>query len=69
MHRVLHRVPTVAFVARPEFWRELRTQSYAPPTVIGSSFRASWFTDEASALAWLATFRTDLPAPPAQHLP
>ena len=65
VHRVLHRVPTLAFVARPDFWRELRAQNFAPPTVIAGTFRAGWFTDEASALAWLTTFRTMSPAPKA----
>ena len=63
VHRVLGRVPTLAFVARPEFWQALRARSYAPPLVIASTFRASWFTDERAALAWLATYRTVLPAP------
>jgi len=63
VHRVLGRVPTLAFIARPEFWDALRARSYAPPIVIAGTFRASWFTDEGTALAWLATHRTGLPAP------
>ena len=63
VHRVLHRVPTLAFVARPEFWAELREQSFAPPTIVAGTFRANWFTNEAAALAWLDSYRTVLPTP------
>ena len=63
VHRVLGRVPTLAFIARPEFWHALRAQSYAPPMAIASTFRAGWFTEESTALAWMATYRTVLPAP------
>ena len=63
VHRVLGRVPTLAFVASPEFWQSLRTRSFAPHMVIAGTFRAGWFTDEDAALNWLATYRTVLPAP------
>ena len=64
VHRVVGRVPTLAFIARPDFWDSLRTRSLASPIVIAGTFRANWFTDEDSALAWLATYRTALPTPP-----
>ncbi len=63
VHRVLDRVPTLAFIARPDFWDALRARSFAPPIVIAGTFRANWFTDEGEALAWLASYRTVLPAP------
>ena len=63
VHRVLGRVPTLAFVASPEFWRSLRARSFAPHMVMAGTFRAAWFTDEDAALSWLATYRTVLPAP------
>ena len=63
VHRVLGRVPTLAFVASPEFWHSLRTRSFAPQMVIAGTFRAGWFTDEDAALSWLATYRTVLPTP------
>ena len=66
VQRVLQRVPTLAFVARPEFWAELREHSFAPPTIVAGTFRAGWFTDEAAALAWLDSYRTVLPAPLAR---
>ena len=61
VHRVLGRVPTLAFVAQPDFWDSLRARSFAPPIVIAGTFRASWFTDEGTALAWLATYRIAMP--------
>lgn len=60
---MLGRVPTLAFIARPEFWNALLAKSYAPALVIAGTFRAGWFTDEGAALAWRATYRTTLPAP------
>ena len=61
VHRELGRVPTLAFIARPEFWNALQARNYAPSVVAASSFRANWFTDEGAALAWLATYRTTQP--------
>ena len=61
VHRALGRVPTLAFIARPEFWNALQARSYAPAVVIAGTFRANWFTDEGAALAWLAPYRTTLP--------
>ena len=63
VHRVLGRVPTLAFLAYPEFWHTLRARSYAPPVVIAGTFRAGWFTDEGTAMQWLANYRTVLPTP------
>jgi len=51
VHRVLGRVPTLAFIAQPEFWNALCAKSYAPPLVIAGTFRAGWFTNEGAALA------------------
>ncbi len=64
VHRALGRVPTLAFIARPEFWSALRARSYAPAVVIAGTFRAGWFTEEHAALAWLDAYRTGLPTPP-----
>ena len=60
VHRVLGRVPTLAFIARPEFWHGLRARSYAPPLVIAGTFRAGWFTEECAAMRWLTHYRTAL---------
>ena len=60
VRRALGRPPSLAFLARADFWQELRAQSYAPPQLQSPSFQASWFTDEATALAWLDRQR---PAP------
>lgn len=59
VRRALGRVPTLAFVAQPLFWNALQAQSYAPPppVLVSGVFRANWFTDEATALTWLNSFR------------
>jgi hypothetical protein len=61
VHRELGRVPTLAFIARPEFWHALRARSFAPPMVIAGTFRAGWFTEECAAMRWLTNYRTVLP--------
>ncbi|WP_460503305.1 hypothetical protein [Hymenobacter agri] len=63
VHRTLGRVPSLAFIARPEFWNALRARNYAPPMVIAGNFRAGWFTEECAAMQWLSNYRTVLPAP------
>jgi len=57
-HRALGRPPCLAFVAQPEFWAALQARSFAQPAPkVAATFRASWFTDEATALAWLDQLR------------
>jgi hypothetical protein len=59
VHQALGAVPCLAFVARPEFWQALQAQGYASgiPSLQPPVFRAGWFTDEVTALAWLSQFR------------
>ena len=58
-HKVLGRVPCLAFVNHSDFWLALQAQHYAPPApvVLSAAYRANWFTEEKDALAWLAQFR------------
>ena len=58
-HKVLGRVPCLAFIAEPDFWLALQAQYYAPPApaVLSAAYRANWFTEEVEALAWLVQFR------------
>jgi len=60
VHRALGSVPCLAFLARPEFWQALQAQGYAndAPTLRPAVFRAGWFTDEPTALAWLNQLRS-----------
>lgn len=62
-HRGLLQQPTVAFIAQPAFWRELKSQRLIPNLIFAGTFRRGWFTDEESALAWLARCRVDSPPP------
>ena len=57
--RTLGKVPCLAFLARPQFWKNLETHSYGPLAPAQSSPTAyiDWFTDEAAALAWLVAQR------------
>lgn len=59
VRRTLNRVPCLAFIAQPQFWRELQARNYARPEPESPSaaFRANWFTSEDDALAWLYQFR------------
>jgi len=59
VHSTLGTIPCLAFIARPEFWHALQAQGYAndAPTLLPAVFRAGWFIDEATALAWLDQFR------------
>jgi len=70
-HRVLGRVPCLAFVAHPEFWQALQARHYVLPSplTVSASFRTNWFVDEAEALAWLAQFRPAIGVPETQEAP
>ncbi|MVN78181.1 hypothetical protein GO988_17775 [Hymenobacter sp. HMF4947] len=59
VRKALGRIPSLAFIAQPEFWQELQARNYARPSPTGPSaaYRANWFTSEADALAWLHQFR------------
>ena len=59
VRKTLDRVPCLAFIALPDFWRGLQTRNYAQPsrTPPAATFRANWFTDQETALAWLHQFR------------
>ena len=61
-HKVLGRVPCIAFVAEPELWLALQARGYAPPApiVLSAAFRASWFTAEEEGVAWLMQFRSTI---------
>ncbi|WP_310395011.1 hypothetical protein [Hymenobacter sp.] len=58
--KVLGRVPCLAFVAQPRFWREFQARNSTPdsPGLFVPGFRTGLFTEEAMALDWLDTFRT-----------
>ena len=51
----LGEAPYLAFVARPDFWKLLQAQAYGSlaPAQPSPAFHSNWFTDEATALAWL----------------
>lgn len=61
VQRELGRMPMLAFLARAGFRRKLHAQNAALPTVVGGAFRSAWFTDESTALDWLASFRSVRP--------
>jgi hypothetical protein len=58
-HKVLDRVPYLAFIGESDFWLALQAQHYAPSAtwVLSAAYRANWFTTEEAGVAWLAQFR------------
>jgi len=57
-HKLLGRVPCLAFVARPDFQHAIRANSrLLPIPTQPAAIQISWFTNEADGLAWLNHLR------------